>query len=64
MPEVSVNWWLIGGMAATLALALLFVVITIRQSRQTAPQISGSGLVGETAVVVSALAPRGLGAGR
>ena len=60
LPEVSVNWWLIGGMAATLALALLFVVMTIRQSRQTAPHAAGSGLMGETAVVVSELAPRGL----
>ena len=60
MPEVSVSWWLIGGMAATLALALLFVVITIRQSRQAVPQASGPGLVGETGVVVGELAPRGL----
>ena len=60
LPEVSVNWWLIGGMAATLALALLFVVITIRQSRQTAPPAAGSGSIGETAIVVSELAPRGL----
>ena len=60
MPEVSVSWWLIGGMAAGLALALLFVVMTIRQSRQAVPEGPGHGLLGQTGVVVSDLAPRGL----
>ncbi len=60
MPEVSVSWWLIGGMAAALAAALLFVVITIRQSRRAVPEVSGPGLLGQTGVVVSDLAPRGL----
>ena len=41
-------------------LALLFVVMTIRQSRQAVPEGSGHGLLGQTGIVVSDLAPRGL----
>ena len=60
MPEVSVSWWLIGGMAGALALTLLFVVRTIHQSRQSEPEVAGPGLVGQMGVVVTDLAPRGL----
>ena len=60
MPEVSVSWWLIGGMAAVLALALLLVVRTIHQSRQSEPEVVGPGLIGQMGVVVTDLAPRGL----
>ena len=60
LPEVSVNLWLIGGMAATLALALLFVVKSIHSSRTATLESAGLVLLGESGIVASDLAPRGL----
>ena len=60
LPPVSVSLWLIGAMAATFALALLFVVKTIYQSRRAIPQVAATTLVGATGAAISDLAPRGL----
>lgn len=61
LPSVSVNWWLLGGMAATFAFALLFVLRTIYESRKAIPETTGgSPLVGSEGTVTSDLAPRGL----
>jgi membrane-bound serine protease (ClpP class) len=59
LPEVSVNLWLIGGMAAILGLVLLFVVRTIYSSRKEKLGSAGLVLLGASGVVASDLAPRG-----
>jgi len=59
LPEVSVNLWLLGGMAAILGLALLYVVRTIYRSRMATPESTGPALLGASGVVAIDLAPRG-----
>ena len=46
LPEVSVSLWLIGGMTATLGLALLYVVRTIYLSRKATLEYVEQGLLG------------------
>ena len=60
LPEVSVSLWLIGGMAATLALAVLFIVRSIHSSRMATLESAGPVLLGASGIVASDLAPRGL----
>ena len=59
LPEVSVNLWLLGGMAAILGLLLLYVVRTIYLSRLATPESTGPALLGASGVVAIDLAPRG-----
>ncbi len=59
LPEVSVNLWLLGGMAAILGLVLLYVVRTIYRSRMATPESTGPALLGASGVVAIDLAPRG-----
>ncbi|MBQ12304.1 MAG: hypothetical protein CMJ45_12245 [Planctomyces sp.] len=59
LPEVSVNLWLLGGMAAILGLVLLYVVRTIYRSRMATPVSTGPALLGASGVVAIDLAPRG-----
>ena len=60
LPEVSVNLWLIGGMAAILSLGLLLVIKSIHSSRTATLESAGLVLLGELGIVASDLAPRGL----
>ena len=60
LPEVSVSLWLIGGMAATLALAVHFIVRSIHSSRMATLESAGPVLLGASGIVASDLAPRGL----
>ena len=60
LPKISVNYWLLGGMAVTFAFAVLFVGRLIAQSRHDTPQRTTNSLLGEVGVVVSPLQPRGL----
>lgn len=60
LPEVSVSLWLIGGMAATLALAVLFIVRSIYSSRMATIGSADAVLLGSAGIVASDLAPRGL----
>lgn len=59
LPEVSVNLWLLGGMAAILGLVLLYVSRTIYRSRMATPASTGPALLGASGVVAIDLAPRG-----
>jgi membrane-bound serine protease (ClpP class) len=60
LPDISVNYWLLGGMAVTFAFAVLYVGRLIAQSRHDTPQRTTNPLLGEVGVVVSPLQPRGL----
>jgi membrane-bound serine protease (ClpP class) len=60
MPPMSVNLWLVGSFAGALALALLFVVRSIYQSRREGGAATVPSLVGATGTVISGLAPRGV----
>jgi membrane-bound serine protease (ClpP class) len=59
LPPISVNLWLLGGVAGVLALGLLFVARTIQQSRRPGSQLDTPSLVGATGRVTAKLAPRG-----
>ena len=60
MPSVTVNRWLVGGIAGGLALTLLFVVRTIYQSRRAGDQPLRPALVGMSGTVTGELSPRGI----
>lgn len=60
MPSVSVSLWLVGSFAGALALALLYVVRSIFQSRREGGAATVPALVGATGTVISGLAPRGV----
>jgi membrane-bound serine protease (ClpP class) len=59
LPPISVNLWLLGGLAGVLALGLLFVLRTIQQSRRPQFQPDTPSLVGAVGRVTAELAPRG-----
>ena len=60
MPSESVSRWLVAGIAGALALALLFVVRVIYQSRRAGEQPLRPSLVGMSGTVTGELAPRGV----
>lgn len=60
MPSVSVSLWLLGSFAGALALALLYVVRSIYQSRREGGAATLPVLVGAIGTVASELAPRGV----
>jgi membrane-bound serine protease (ClpP class) len=60
LPPIGVNRWLLAGVAGSMALALLYLVRVVIQSRQGESNVQRSSLVGETAIVTSQLAPRGV----
>ena len=60
LPDISVNYWLLGGMAVTFAFAVLYVGREIIKSRQGAAGVVSDSLVGEVGTVVTPLEPRGL----
>jgi membrane-bound serine protease (ClpP class) len=59
LPPISVNLWLLGGMAGVMALGLLFVARTIQQSRKPGSQPDIPSLVGAAGRVIAELSPRG-----
>lgn len=59
LPPISVNLWLLGGLAGVLALGLLFVLRTIQQSRIDRLQPAALSLVGAVGRVTAELSPRG-----
>jgi membrane-bound serine protease (ClpP class) len=59
LPPISVNLWLLGGLAGVLALGLLFVLRTIQQSRRPQFQPDTPSVVGAVGRVTAELAPRG-----
>jgi membrane-bound serine protease (ClpP class) len=60
MPSMSVNLWLVGSIAGALALALLYVIRSIYQSRREGGVATVPALVGATGTVISGLDPRGV----
>jgi membrane-bound serine protease (ClpP class) len=60
LPPIGVNRWLLAGVAGSMALALLYLVRVVIQSRRGESNVQRSSLVGETAIVTSQLAPRGV----
>ncbi len=60
LPDVSVNYWLLGGMAVTFAFAVIYLGRVIVESRRDAPQPTRNFLLGEVGTVLSPLEPRGL----
>jgi membrane-bound serine protease (ClpP class) len=60
MPSVSVSLWLVGSFAGALALALLYVVRSIYQSRRERSAATVPALLGATGTVAGVLAPRGV----
>jgi membrane-bound serine protease (ClpP class) len=59
LPPISVNLWLLAGLAGVLALGLLFVLRTIQQSRIDRLQPAAPSLVGAVGRVTAELSPRG-----
>jgi membrane-bound serine protease (ClpP class) len=59
LPPISVNLWLLAGLAGVLALGLLFVLRTIQQSRIDRFQPAAPSLVGAVGRVTAELSPRG-----
>jgi membrane-bound serine protease (ClpP class) len=60
LPPISVNLWLLGGLAGALTLGLLFVLRTIQQSRRPQFQPDTPSLAGAVGRVTAELAPRGV----
>ena len=60
LPDISVNYWLLGGTAAVFAFAVLYVGRVIVESRRNPPQATTESLVGQVGSVHSRLEPRGL----
>ena len=60
LPDISVNYWLLGGTAALFAFAVLYVGRVIVESRRNPPQQTTESLVGQVGSVYSRLEPRGL----
>jgi membrane-bound serine protease (ClpP class) len=60
LPAVSVSRWLLGGMAGAMALAILYIVRVIYQSRKGGPPDTSTSLVGAVGTVTTELAPRGV----
>lgn len=60
LPPISVNLWLLGGVAAVLALTLLYLVRVVYKSRTEAGLGEHPSLIGELGIVTSELSPRGI----
>jgi membrane-bound serine protease (ClpP class) len=60
LPPIGVNRWLLGGVAGTMALTLLYLVRVIIQSRQGSAELQHPSLVGQSGIVTSELGPRGI----
>jgi membrane-bound serine protease (ClpP class) len=60
LPPVAVNLWLLGGVAAVLALTLLLALLLIYRTRNRAESTGPAPLVGQMGVVTSDLVPRGI----
>ncbi len=60
LPAIGVNPWLLGGVAATLGLGLLYLVWIIRRSRREERETAPAVMVGQVGTVVTELAPRGV----
>jgi membrane-bound serine protease (ClpP class) len=60
LPPMSVSLWLLGGVAALLALTLLLMWRLVRQTRNREESLDNSSLVGKMGIVTSDLVPRGI----
>ena len=60
LPDISVNYWLLGGTAAVFAFAVLYLGRIIVESRRNEPDLTTPSLVGQVGLVYSRLEPRGL----
>ena len=60
MPSIGVSRWLVGGVAGSLALILLYVVTVVYQSRRAGRRQLRPALVGMTGTVTGELDPRGV----
>ena len=60
LPPIGVNPWLVGGVAATLGLALFYLVWDIRKSRREERETAPAVIVGQVGTVITELAPRGI----
>lgn len=60
LPDISVNYWLLGGTAAVFAFAVLYLGRIIVESRRNEPDFTTPSLVGQVGSVYSRLEPRGL----
>ncbi|MDA1219455.1 MAG: nodulation protein NfeD [Chloroflexi bacterium] len=60
LPSMSVNLWLLGGVAAVLALTLLYLLRVVYQTRAGDESKDHPSLVGEFGIVTRDLAPRGI----
>ena len=60
LPDISVNYWLLGGTAAVFAFAVLYLGRIIVESRRNEPDLTTPSLVGQVGSVYSRLEPRGL----
>jgi membrane-bound serine protease (ClpP class) len=58
-PDIGVNPWLIGGLGATIFVGGWYVMWTIRKANQNQDDTVFPHLIGDEAVVVARLAPRG-----
>lgn len=60
LPDIGVNPWLIGGVAAVAGAGLFFILWQIRQSRRETRHFHRPPLVGQIGTVIMELAPRGV----
>ena len=60
MPSIGVSRWLVGGVAGSLALILLYVVTVVYQSRRAGRRQLRPALVGMAGTVTGELDPRGV----
>lgn len=60
LSPIGVNRWLLAGVAGAMALALLYLVRVVIQSRHSRDDVLHPALLGETGIVTSELAPRGI----
>jgi membrane-bound serine protease (ClpP class) len=60
LPPIGVNRWLLAGVTGSMALALLYLVRVVVQSRRGGTEDQRPSLIGQTAIVASKLAPRGV----